>query len=83
MKADGLSAYRAIAAGAPEHLLPGGRLMVEIGPTQGPAVVDMFRRAGMEQVAVRPDLDGRDRVVMGKMPRIGNKTVDSGGQNRS
>jgi release factor glutamine methyltransferase len=32
---DGLAAYRAIAAAAPDHLRPGARLMVEIGPDQG------------------------------------------------
>ncbi|WP_328591464.1 peptide chain release factor N(5)-glutamine methyltransferase [Marimonas lutisalis] len=66
---DGLSAYRAITAGAPAHLEPGGRLMVEIGPTQGAAVAEMFRAAGLENVAVHPDLDGRDRVVSGRMPQ--------------
>ncbi len=35
---DGLDAYRAIARGAGARLMPGGRLMVEIGPTQGAAV---------------------------------------------
>ncbi|UYV38895.1 peptide chain release factor N(5)-glutamine methyltransferase [Rhodobacteraceae bacterium D3-12] len=66
---DGLSAYRAITEGGSAHLEPGGWLMVEIGPTQGAAVAEMFSRAGLESVAVHPDLDGRDRVVMGKMPR--------------
>ena len=61
--ADGLSAYRAIAAGATRYLAPGGRLLVEIGPTQGRAVAALFRQAGLESVAVHPDLDGRDRAV--------------------
>ena len=65
---DGLAAYRAICAGFGPHLLPKGRLMVEIGPTQGRAVADMMRAAGMESVEIRPDLDGRDRVVMGQNP---------------
>ena len=60
---DGLACYRAIAAGAPAHLAPGGRLMVEIGPTQGPAVSALFRQAGLEDVVIHPELDGRDRVV--------------------
>lgn len=63
---DGLAAYRRIAAGAGAHLAPGGRLMVEIGPTQGPAVAGMFRAAGLGDVAIHPDLDGRDRVVTGR-----------------
>lgn len=65
---DGLSAYRIITRDAPAHLRPGGRLMVEIGPTQGHAVAAMFRKAGLEEVQVRPDLDGRDRVVLGRKP---------------
>ena len=62
---DGLDAYRAITAGAPAHLEPGGRLMVEIGPTQGEAVAELFRGAGLADVAILPDLDGRPRVVAG------------------
>jgi len=60
---DGLSAYRAIATSAPAFLLPGGRLLVEIGYRQGPAVVDIFRAAGLDVAEVHTDIDGRDRVV--------------------
>ncbi|MAE91205.1 MAG: protein-(glutamine-N5) methyltransferase, release factor-specific [Pelagibaca sp.] len=67
---DGLTAYRMIAAGAPSHLLPGGRLMVEIGPSQGAAVADLFRSAGLQEVAVITDLDGRDRVVVGRIAAV-------------
>ncbi|PIE14514.1 MAG: protein-(glutamine-N5) methyltransferase, release factor-specific [Rhodobacterales bacterium] len=63
---DGLSAYRIIAAGAGAHLTPRGRLMVEIGPTQGAEVAAMFEGAGFAEVAILPDLDGRDRVVCGR-----------------
>ncbi|WP_172295741.1 peptide chain release factor N(5)-glutamine methyltransferase [Pseudoruegeria sp. HB172150] len=62
-EADGLTAYRAIAAGAKEHLAPGGRLLVEIGPMQGSAVSEIFSAAGLDAIVVHPDLDGRDRVV--------------------
>ena len=60
---DGLDAYRAIARGAGARLLPGGRLLVEIGPTQGAAVARLFADAGLADIRVLPDLDGRDRVV--------------------
>lgn len=60
---DGLEAYRAIAAGAPAHLSPGGRLIVEIGPTQGEAVTALFAAAGLRDLSVLRDLDGRSRVV--------------------
>ncbi len=61
---DGLSAYRAIAAGAGGFLVPGGRLMVEIGWRQGPDVLAMLRAAGFEGLRILPDLDGRDRVAV-------------------
>lgn len=61
---DGLGAYRAIAAGVMAHLLPGGRLCMEIGPTQGAAVAGFLQDAGLVDVRIMPDLDGRDRVVL-------------------
>lgn len=64
--ADGLSAYRQICAGLAPHLAANGRVMVEIGPTQGPAVAQMMRETGLRDVSVLPDLDGRDRVVFGR-----------------
>jgi len=60
---DGLGAYRAIAAGAAPFLAPGGRLLLEIGPTQAADVAEIVRRAGLDIRAVHPDLDGRLRVV--------------------
>ena len=72
---DGLDAYRAIAGGAPAHLVPSGRLILEIGPSQGDAVSGLMREAGLVGVEVRRDLDGRDRVVLGEKPRPGG---DSG-----
>ena len=65
---DGLGAYRVIAAGAPEHLRPGGCILVEIGPTQGQAVKSLFETHGLENIRICPDLDGRDRVVRAQMP---------------
>lgn len=65
---DGLDAYRAIAAGAGLRLMPGGRLLLEIGPTQGGAVSELLAAAGLDVVAIRHDLDGRDRVVEALRP---------------
>lgn len=65
---DGLDAFRAIARGAPARLLAGGRLVVEIGWQQGPAVADLFRAAGLTDIRVLPDLGGRDRVVSARNP---------------
>jgi release factor glutamine methyltransferase len=66
--ADGLTAYRHIAEGAPHHLEPGGILMVEIGPSQGADVSGFFQEVGLVNLRVLPDLDGRDRVVTAQMP---------------
>jgi len=60
---DGLEAYRRIAQGVMAHLTPGGRLLLEIGPTQGTAVSALMHEAGLRGVRIVPDLDGRDRVV--------------------
>lgn len=64
--ADGLDAYRAITAGAGRVLAPGGRLIVEIGRGQAPAVCALFAAAGLEDIAVQRDLSGHDRVVSGR-----------------
>lgn len=54
----GLEAYRSIAAGLGRLLAPGGRALFEVGAGQGPEVAALLPGA-----VVRPDLDGRDRVV--------------------
>ncbi len=66
----GLAAYRHICAQAPEHLQPGGWLMVEIGHKQGQSVAALFDHAGFQQIEVLQDLSGHDRVVIGQA-RIG------------
>lgn len=65
---DGLDAYRAIAAGVRQHLVSGGRILLEIGPTQGQAVLDLLAAQGLTDRRVLTDLDGRDRVVAAKCP---------------
>ncbi|MEP1386567.1 MAG: peptide chain release factor N(5)-glutamine methyltransferase [Yoonia sp.] len=65
-EADGLTCYRIIANGAHAALNTDGHLMVEIGPTQGAAVAEMFAANGFAKIQVTQDLDGRDRVVFGQ-----------------
>ncbi len=65
---DGLSAYRAIAAGVRAYLTAGARVLVEIGSTQAEAVGSLFTDAGLAGVKVFPDLDGRDRMVLARNP---------------
>ncbi|AGT07837.1 peptide chain release factor N(5)-glutamine methyltransferase [Paracoccus aminophilus] len=61
---DGLTAYRRIAEGAAARLAPGGRIAVEIGYEQGPAVAALFAEAGFGHVEIRQDLGQRDRVIL-------------------
>jgi release factor glutamine methyltransferase len=64
--ADGLDAYRAITSALPRLLRPGGRVLLEIGPTQGKAVAALLAASGLHETAISPDLDGRPRVVTAK-----------------
>jgi release factor glutamine methyltransferase len=64
---DGLAAYRAILA-RPLPAAPGARVLFEIGPTQGAQVLALMRQAGLGDLALHPDLDGRDRVAEGWWP---------------
>lgn len=65
---DGLAAYRAIVSGARAHLVPGGRLMVEIGWTQAAPVRALMAEAGLIALRTSTDLDGRDRVIAATAP---------------
>ncbi|MEL7097798.1 MAG: peptide chain release factor N(5)-glutamine methyltransferase [Pseudomonadota bacterium] len=67
-EADGLTAYRILAARGPFYLEPGGRLLAEIGWQQGPDVCAIFAEAGWGVVRLLPDLDGRDRVICAEGP---------------
>lgn len=60
---EGLESYRQIAAELPRALCPGGRAFFEIGPAQDRAVAAIFTDAGLIEVSVHPDLDGRARIV--------------------
>jgi release factor glutamine methyltransferase len=61
--ADGLDAYRIIAADLPRLLAPGGLAVLEIGHLQAPAVVTLLTKAGFADPQVQQDLGGHDRVV--------------------
>ena len=65
---DGLGPYREISNQALAHLNPSGHLMVEIGWQQGLAVKQLFQKAGLTDVRILPDMDGRDRVVQATKP---------------
>ena len=65
--ADGLESIRQIVGGAPAHLNPGGRLLLEHGLGQDAAVRNLLREAGLEGVRTWPDLAGIARVSGGAL----------------
>jgi len=67
-EADGLMCLRTIIDGAPSRLKAGAWIMLEHGYDQGPAVRDLLRQAGLQQVETLADLAGLDRVTLGQMP---------------
>lgn len=66
--ADGLDAIREIVAGAPEHLVPGGWLLLEHGWDQGEAIRALLEQAGFVDAQTVQDLEQRDRVTLGRLP---------------
>jgi release factor glutamine methyltransferase len=68
--ADGLDAYRAIAGPAFAALRQGGRIVLEIGATQAPAVAAILEAAGFRAVACRTDLAGRPRAIIAQRPAL-------------
>lgn len=65
--ADGLDSIRAIINGAPAHLNPGGRLLLEHGYDQAGAVASLLAAAGLGDPASIPDLAGIPRVAGGTL----------------
>lgn len=60
---DGLKHYRSIIYGAGTHLKKDGKLIMEIGDTQGASVSGILEKAGYRDIRVLKDLAGLDRVV--------------------
>jgi release factor glutamine methyltransferase len=65
----GLEALEVLIEGARRWLAPGGSLVLEMAPHQATAVRTMAERAGYVDVGVRPDLAGRDRILVASRPR--------------
>ena len=63
---DGLDAIRSIVRDAPARLAPGGWLLLEHGWDQGEAVRALLQAAGFIDVETVQDLEGRDRVTLGR-----------------
>lgn len=66
--ADGLDDIRHLVAHAPAHLESGGWLLLEHGWEQGEAVRNLLIAGGFQQVESLLDLEGRERVSLGRTP---------------
>jgi release factor glutamine methyltransferase len=67
--ADGLDDYRCILPQLPDLLNPGGLAVLEIGHTQGPALLEMAEAHGFS-ASLHRDLAGRDRCVALNVPPL-------------
>jgi len=65
---DGLDDLRVIVAQAPEHLVPGGWLLLEHGYDQATDVRALLAAQGFTEVASRKDLGGHERISLGRLP---------------
>jgi release factor glutamine methyltransferase len=72
---NGLALIKEIIEQAPEYLKENSelkekqipQLMIEIGYQQGPAVFEYFKKCGYTNVVVHKDLEGKDRIVSGRV----------------
>ncbi|MBM3631599.1 MAG: peptide chain release factor N(5)-glutamine methyltransferase [Alphaproteobacteria bacterium] len=64
---DGFRFYRAWIGPMVRCLAPRGILVLEIGYDQGPAVWNLCQHAGLSQIHILPDHDGKDRYVWGRL----------------
>ncbi len=64
---DGLATIRVLVSEAPGWLRHGGWLVMEIGETQGASVRQLLTDGGFADVAVHPDITGRDRIAEGRV----------------
>ncbi|HJA18622.1 MAG TPA: peptide chain release factor N(5)-glutamine methyltransferase [Candidatus Mediterraneibacter ornithocaccae] len=65
-KEDGLYFYRKIINESPNYLEDGGWLLFEIGYDQAEDVTELMEARGFEEISVKKDLAGLDRVVYGR-----------------
>jgi release factor glutamine methyltransferase len=61
--ADPLVFYKALSGFARQKLLPGGSIFVEIHEDLAAATLDLFKTAGFQQLILRKDMQGRDRMI--------------------
>jgi release factor glutamine methyltransferase len=64
---DGLDCYRSWIGLMVRRLAPFGILVLEMGYDQGDAVFHLCQHAGLSQIHILPDHDGKDRYVWGRL----------------
>ena len=64
---DGLSAIRVVVQNAAFALKTQGFIFLEIGEDQGQAVTSLLKQTGFEQIDIKQDLAGKDRIVTGTL----------------
>jgi release factor glutamine methyltransferase len=74
----GLEAIEQIVAPILAHLLPGGWLLLEHGFKQGLDVRDRLTQAGLSEVVTLADLQGLDRISLGRRPCGDTLPFDAG-----
>ena len=63
---DGLILIKKIIARSPDHLLPGGVLLLEADPGQMTDIETLLKKYNFGEIALYKDLAGRDRVISGR-----------------
>jgi release factor glutamine methyltransferase len=72
--ADGLDVVRTLFRGAPDALIAGGRVFLEIGADQGESILDLFDSAGVWRDAlIHTDLAGRPRFATASLDLTGDR----------
>lgn len=64
--ASGLDVYRRLIPSTHAVLVPGGYVVLEIGYEQRDAIAELLRDAGFEEIEFAADLQGLDRVAVGR-----------------
>ena len=65
-----------ILAQAPQWLNEGGSIVLELGASQGRALVEMAQGAGFEDVRLEQDLAGLDRVLVANLSPLSPERRD-------
>lgn len=63
---DGLDFYRKIVKDSSSYMEDGGYLLLEIGCGQGRDVTELMQDLGYQDIRIKKDLTGLDRVVIGR-----------------